>query len=277
MDWKYYNHAIIPTAAPHEAPALEEIRDGSVWKKFQNRKPLFIRYTTDFDTFENDDWYYCIKDTPFDLAQLNSKKRYEINRGKKNFEVKEIDPVEYFEALLEVRRAAYTQYSEKVEVDPAVFSRYTAEWKEKNIVLAAFSRETDEMAGYVRLLDCGDWMKFEVQQAKPEFEKKSVNAALVAGILEYCAPRLGSGFYICDGERNVLHQTAFQDYLEKYFGFRKAPCRLHLIYHKKIKPIIKIAYPFRKILLKFDRSPMIHRLNGVLALEEVVRKQKRIK
>lgn len=30
--WKYYNHAAIPTTAPHEEPNMIPINDGSIWK-----------------------------------------------------------------------------------------------------------------------------------------------------------------------------------------------------------------------------------------------------
>lgn len=30
--WKYYNHAAIPTTAPHEIPNISPITDGSIWK-----------------------------------------------------------------------------------------------------------------------------------------------------------------------------------------------------------------------------------------------------
>lgn len=30
--WKYYNHAVIPTIAPHEIPDVQPIMDGSIWK-----------------------------------------------------------------------------------------------------------------------------------------------------------------------------------------------------------------------------------------------------
>lgn len=30
--WRYYNHAVIPTCAPHEQPNLKPLKDGSVWK-----------------------------------------------------------------------------------------------------------------------------------------------------------------------------------------------------------------------------------------------------
>lgn len=30
--WKYYNHAAIPTTAPHEEPDLLPVKNGQVWK-----------------------------------------------------------------------------------------------------------------------------------------------------------------------------------------------------------------------------------------------------
>jgi len=30
--WKYYNHAVIPTTAPHEPVNLSPITDGKIWK-----------------------------------------------------------------------------------------------------------------------------------------------------------------------------------------------------------------------------------------------------
>lgn len=31
-DWKYYNHAAIPTTAPHEPVDIESVKNGSIWK-----------------------------------------------------------------------------------------------------------------------------------------------------------------------------------------------------------------------------------------------------
>jgi len=41
--WKYYNHAMIPTTAPHENVILEPLNNGSIWKCGKARVPLFAR------------------------------------------------------------------------------------------------------------------------------------------------------------------------------------------------------------------------------------------
>ena len=82
---------------------------------------------------------------------------------------------------------------------------------------------------------------------------------------------LANGTIICDGARSINHETHFQDYLEKYFDFRKAYCKLHIEYNPKIKWSIPLLYSMRKMLLKFDGIGFVHQINAVLKMEEIVR------
>ena len=41
----------------------------------------------------------------------------------------------------------------------------------------------------------------------------------------YHPPSPRGGYYLCDGQRNIRHQTNFQEFLVKYFGFRYAYTR----------------------------------------------------
>ena len=99
----------------------------------------------------------------------------------------------------------------------------------------------------------------------------AINAAIVYRILEDHESFLKTGGYICDGARNIRHETAFQDYLEKYFEFRKAYCRMHVIYKPSIKKVITILYPFRKLLLKFESIKAISTVNSLMKMEEINR------
>lgn len=108
----------------------------------------------------------------------------------------------------------------------------------------------------------------------PKYEKLQINAAIIAVALENINHELNNGFYICDGERNILHETAFQSYLEKYFGFRKAYCRLNVDYRLIICIIINFLYPFRKIIKKFDDFSIFNKINSILYMEEIRKKFK---
>ena len=270
MGWKYYNHAMIPDCAPHEPVDTTPIDDGSLWNTAGS--PLLARWTSDFDCGYEANWWYCLKDTPFDIAALPSKKRYEINKGKKNFTVKEIEPVQNTEGILAVQRNAWASYPEEYRpmFDESKLRTDIQEWCSYR-VFGAFSVETNELCAYACLIEHQSWVDFAVLKANPASEKLAVNAAIVAGICEFYSDRLSREFYICDGERNVVHQTYFQDYLIKYFDFRRAYCKLNISYRAAVSIAVGCLYPFRNMIHRHNKSKLFSKIDAVLLMEEISR------
>lgn len=236
---------------------------------------MLARWTSDWDCGYETNWWYVIKDTPLDISQLKAKRRYEINKGMKFFEVKQISPQKYAEELCQVQVAAFSAYPEKYRphVEINSFVQEVAHWND-TIVFGAFYKENNQLVGYARLKKMDEfWLEFNVLKANPDFEKCAVNAAIVAEILKFFEPFLKKGGIICDGSRSINHETHFQDYLEKYFNFRKAFCNLHVVYNPKIAWGIPILYCMRKTLMKLDNIGSVHRINAVLKMEEIVRSQ----
>ena len=267
--WKYYNHAAVPTTAPHEPVNMEPIKNGEIWK---TGGALLARWTSDWDCGYETEWWYCIKDTPFDISALKSKRRYEINKGNKNFEISEITPAEYAEELFKIATTAYETYpvSYRPVIEHDSFIERVRNWKYYK-TYGAFEIESGQLCGYANLLKDGSYINFAVLKVFPEQEKLAINAAIVSRILVDHEEFLRTGGYICDGSRNILHETAFQDYLEKYFEFRKAYCKLHVIYKPAIKVAVGITYPFRRILKKLDGINAIKKINVLLRMEEINR------
>lgn len=277
IGWKYYNHAALPTCAPHEVPDLSVIKNGEVWRsECLGGKALLARWTTDWDCGHKTNFWYIIKDTPFDISLLKKKRRYEINKGKKYFRVAEIDPLDYTQEIYAVQCAAYESYPKKYRpnITLAQVKNDLASWKSSiTKVYGAFDLETEILRGYIVLRKTHDkHISFSMLRVMPKYEANGVNAALISYMLEDHQDFLASGGYICDGARNILHETNFQDYLEKYFGFRKAYCRLHVLYNLKIRVLVSMLYPFRKILKAFDGISLFHKINGFLFMESILRK-----
>lgn len=270
--WKYYNHAAIPTCAPHETPDLTPIKDGTIWNKLGGGTPFLVRWTTEWDCSYETNWWYTIKDTPFDISAIKSKRRYEINKGNKHFQVKEINPSQYVEQLYVIAKKAYETYPASYRPNITLES-YIKEVESWNFykTYGAFEIEDKELCGFACLLKDSDYIDFVLLKVIPEKEKFGINASMVYKIVKDHDEFLKDGGYICDGARSIQHETAFQNYLEKYFGFRKAFCKLHIVYKKPFDVLIKIIYPFRIYLRKFDRISKIHQLILLLRMEEIVR------
>lgn len=279
QEWEYYNHALIPTTAPHVTPDVSWMKDRKKWRELAGgRYPLFARWTTDFDCQEETEWWYCIKDDPLDLSALKYKRRRVINQGLQWVEVKLIMPCEYSHQMAEINLAARSAYGEELDVEKEKrelvqeFERICAtEALGNREFTGAFLRETGEMIGYGIYEIFDDWVDQSVIKTHPESLKYNVNAALAY----FAADRyMGRDFkvkYISNGSRNISHETNYHEYLMKYFGFRKAYCRLHLRYRFPVGIIVRALYPFRRIIFQKRKINIFRNVASVLHMEEIHR------
>lgn len=272
--WRYYNHALIPDCAPHENVDASEVGKRGFWKKREGH-PFLARWTTDFDSPVETDWWYVICDRPFDLGAINSKKRNVVKNGLKYCDSFVCDPLEYEAGLFDVFNEAQSSYrkNSRVSLTREEFRQYLQKLRtdESLVFYVSVLRESGLVVGYSIVETHEKYCELRSQKARPDYERFQVNASLVYSVLEDLKDRFGDGFYIFDGARNVIHETRFQDYLEKYFGFRKAYCRLHIKYRRGFGMLVGILYPFRKLFAKTDGSRLFCYLNGVMRMEEIVR------
>lgn len=140
------------------------------------------------------------------------------------------------------------------------------------IVWGAFDLKTGDMCGYAHVIKYKDHCSFSTLKTKPSCESKGINAALCYQVVMNCEKELERGdFYISDGAKNLSHETHFQDYLCKYFMFRKAYCCLNVCYPLRMKLIVSFIYPFRSLLMKLDSFKLIHAVNSLLKIEQTSR------
>lgn len=276
--WFYYNFALLPKCAPHEQADVEAMQNRDFWK-LTSAPAVLARWTENFDCARETSWWYVIKDTPFCIEDLKAKRRYEVRKGLKYFDVLPIDPASFVEELYDVQVDAYSVYPKKYRpsVDREKFQEdIRHNWGIKGTtVIGAFDRESRELCGYARLKADGRCIYFDSLKTRPAHEKKGLNAAIVLKVMEVFEEALANGAYICDGARNVQHETSFQDYLEKYFGFRKAYCTLCIAYNPKFRWLVHALYKLRGIFSRLDYIRLIHKLNGVLMMESIVREQEK--
>ena len=267
--WKYYNHAAIPDCEPHEEPDLKPIENGSVWK--MDRYPLLARWTSDWDCKRETEWWYEIKDEPFDISKLKSKRRYEITKGNRNFNVVEIDTSLYVDELLNVTKLAYEAYPKSYRPEINI-EKFTYSMKKPHYfkTYGAFSYHDNALCGYIQLDKTGQQINLIVMKAIPMQERNGINAAMIYKVLSDLSDHLKYG-YICDGHRSINHETAFQDYLEKYFGFRKAYCNLHIRYRTWFGIVMGILKKGQCIINKFNKNKIGHMITVLLEMDRIAR------
>lgn len=204
------------------------------------------------------------------MKALKAKRRNVITNGLKNFDVKVVDTREHSKEIYHVHCKAYESYG-NVPKPYDIFNAEIDAGAEVDRWYVAVFKETGSIEAYARVYFCPECVALNVVKANPEYERFQSNGALVYAIVQDSADIIAAGGYINDGMRNVSHKTNFQSYLMKYFGFRRAYCRLNIRYNPKIGWIVKLAYPFRRLLMKFDSNKIVHMINGVLLMEEIAR------
>lgn len=263
--WKYYNHAAVPTSAPHETVNLSVLQSGKIWS-IEGKRPLLVRWISDFDCGHETEWWYVIKDDCTTLEQCKKKVRKNIRKANKKFDIKVIDPNNYEEDIKRVYHTAVANY-EKPDV-PLYLKEVKKEENEEWI--GAFDRESNLLIGYKIGRLHKDNVEMITSKVDPAFRSYSPQLAMNFYQIERY---INSGLYkyMTNGARTILHQTGYNDYLESNLGFRKAYCRLNIVYRPQMKVIVTVLLPFRKVLKKLDSLSIIRKINGILEMELINR------
>lgn len=275
-EWKRKGVALVLSRAPHSDNSdITLVAAKMALSKFGG---LFCRWTTDFDCGHETEWWYCLRDTPIDLDQFKSKTRNEINRGLRttSYRLLKADEVKsLLPAMLNVAVESFSEYPEKYRpvLNEDVFSSQMAKYikNECTDIWGCFDVETSEMVGYSLCGVIDGVVHLWIVKIRPAFLRNRVNAGLVFTLCRYYLNEK-SCRYVCDGQRNIRHETNYQDFLIKTLGFRKAFCRLNIVYSPIMNVVVKTLYPIRG-LLKFlsNHSAFIYNIYSVLKQEQYAR------
>ena len=76
--------------------------------------------------------------------------------------------------------------------------------------------------------------------------------------------------FVNDGARSISHETNIQNFLIDKFKFRKAYCRMHVMYSLKMSIVIRLLYYLRFLFI--CRNPIFFKkINSLLIQEEIRR------
>ena len=273
--WIYYNHALIPDAAPHEIIEIPKF-DKKFWKNSEGY-PLLARWISDFDCETKTQFWYIIRTGSYETIQLSKSTRKHIRQASKKSYVREIEDDE-IEKVYSCYQAAYRRY-EKAD-NFREFESVKAEFlnrKNKNMFYyGAFCIGTDVLIGFFICTYHYEYLEINMSKFDPEYMKLHPSDALHDYVLKHWMnkPEIK---YISSGSRSLNHETNVQEYKINTFGFRKAYCKIHIQYRPCIYPIVKALYGVRHLLEKLDKNKFIHAVNTILKMEEIVRMQSVIK
>ena len=262
-NWKKYNGAIIPSTPPHVLVDINGIEEA-----VKNENVFFARWTSDFDCHEETEFWYVICDEVLDIASYSKNTRNQIRRGLKKCDVGMIDKREVKEFGFECYKAAFLRYN--THLVPNTLSQFKDEldsldstWEFWGIYIEG------KMIGYCQNKVINDYCDYSTIKFHPEYLKFYPSYALFYTMNQYYLKEKNFK-YVNDGARSISHETNIQSFLIQKFKFRKAYCRLNIVYNKPVGFLVRVVYPFRLFLKSLNWGPFT-KLNILINQEKIRR------
>lgn len=233
------------------------LKDNSAW---------MLRNIYDWDCQTETNFWEIINDKHREIEELPSKTRNQIRRSLKDCDIRKISGKEliesdgykvYFEAFKRYRNIVSNPVSREIWEKGINQESNHDYW-------GVFIKDTDNLIAWGHNTILGESINYNTLKAIPEFMNKHYPYfGLLFTMNNYYLNEKGYK-YVSDGFRSITEHSNIQPFLEKNFLFRKAYCRMNLVYKSWFGLIIKTLYPFRN-------SIKIPQIKSILKFEEIRR------
>ena len=260
--WRRYGRALIPASL---APFFTTLSAGEADKLLKKSGAWLLRYSSDAHGRETP-WWYIVCDR-YDPNALSQNTRSKLRRGLRRCSVEQVSPVWLGENGYACYVSAFKRYSNAMPIAQQDFRLQIEKMSTGPFEFwGVFVGE--DLAGYSQCVIERQSAATSVIKLDPSFLRYYTSYALLYRIVEhYVCQR---GFIVSNGNRNVLHDTAFQEFVLK-LGFKKWFCRLNVLYRPSLNIGIRVAFPFRSLLCRLPDHGRLHHVRALMVQEEIRR------
>ncbi len=280
IPWMKYNNALVSATA---MPVYVEISYEKAIKALNQTGALFLRYNTyvndgdpilrnqslrnQSEKYQN--WWQVIC-RQYDIMSVSANTRSKIHRGLKRMMIRREDANWLANNGYNCHVKSYSRYK-NVKAQPIkTFQYFTKTLAGLEFFDVWVCSNNNELLGYIICLREDNGVFMHTVDLTPAGLHDYAAYAMIHTILEHYVNK--QGIPVSNGSRSISHETHMQDFLGK-LGFQKEYSKLNVVYRHDIQLIIRILFPFRKLLRLFTALPVIHKVSAVLFQEEIIRQQ----
>jgi hypothetical protein len=257
-NWRKYNGALIPNFPPHV-----NVVENGIEKEIKKRKAFFARWVSNFDIDKELPFWYIIKDNATEIESYSSNTRTQIRKGLKNFRVRIVDRSVVKGKGFEIYESSFKSYkgAQKMLSEEQFKSNL-----DENFQYWGVYTNDNLFVGYAMNRVYNDVCDYSTIKIHPGYLQQYPIYALFFEMNRYYLNELNMK-YVSDGARSISHQTNIQDFLIKKFKFRKAYCKLHIIYNPVFGFFVDVIFSLRGMFKFFT----FNKVEIILKQEEIRR------
>jgi len=262
--WIKYQNVLIPKLPPHEKIEIDE---KDLYELIKKENAFFARWVSNWD-IENSCFWYVIKDKKEDINEYKSKIRNQIKKGLKNCKVELVDSKVIAKCGYNVYLEAFKRYKTFLRpIKKDDFIKGVLNSVENTDFWGVFYE--NKLIAYSQNIRQKDIVNYSTTKFHPDYLKFRPSEALFHVMNKYYLNERNF-LYVNDGSRSLSHNTNIQNYLIEKFHFRKAYCKLNILYRKDIEFLVNLLFPIRKIIYRVDTN-LFQKISVLLKHEEIRR------
>ena len=242
-EYRLYKGAWIFEFDPHAEKRLSEDDIKSLF----SRGGLMIRNAYDFDCGQETSFWYVVKDSFGGMEELSSKMRNQVKKCFKTMRVAQISSDELKEKGYSVFVEASNNY--RIKATPPTKEEFITRIAQatENEYWGCYEVESDRLVAFSMNAVTKESCEYRTMKAIPAFQKLYAYYGLIYEMNRYYLEERKLK-YVNDGGRSVTNHSNIQPFLIDKFNFKKAYCRLNLIYKPWFGMAVNVLFPFRKYI-----------------------------
>jgi len=248
-----------------EDPRLEVELEKPECKELLEKGGYLVRNVFDFDCEEQTSVWYVIKESFNGIQDVPSKYRSCIRKALDVFEIKKISKQFLMENGYEIYKKAIENY--RVKAIPLEYWDYQTmirQFDDTYDFWGCIHKESGNLAAYAINHVVGNTVDYQTMKFHPDYLAKLHSSyGLIYEMNRYYLGEMNISF-VNDGARSLTNHSEFQPFLMQKFKFRKAYCKLNVVYKPWLRVIVCTLFPFRKWI-------RINRVSAILNLEAMRR------
>ena len=271
IPWMKYNSALISATA---MPVFVDVSYENAIRALNKTGALFFRYNTRPNSenrdLESKNWWQVVC-RQYDISSVSANTRSKIHRGLKRMTIRLEDPNWLAENGYHCHVNSYARYKNVKPQTKKAFQQFIKSLAGLPFFEIWVCSNNTELLGYIICLREDNGVFMHTIDVSPAGLHDYAAYAMIHTLLEHYINQ--QGIPVTNGSRSISHETHMQDFLTK-FGFEREYSKLNVVYRRDIQFIVRILYPFRKLLRHLVLLPFIHKVSAALFQEEIVRQQR---
>lgn len=242
-----------------------ETEKNEIKNEIRTHQCILLRYISHFDNPDFTEFWYIIKDKFIPIEEFSKNTRNQVKKGLNNCEVRKVTGDFFRLNCYEIYKSSILSYNQ-TPISKEEFEA-TSYVNEERDLWVVFAKDSNIPIGYSSNKIMEDSCNYAYIKFHTDYLSLYPSYALHYEMDKYYLED-NKVNYVNVGARSLFHETGVQDFLIRKFKYRKAFCKLNVVYSPWLGFTIKLLSPFRELINRIP-SKRLGKVRAILKQHKI--------